>query len=60
MLSVFILYALIVGSIVYAMLCKIHPEVSSALIIKSRFQSNSGEFDWVDLKNIYPQVLTKD
>lgn len=44
-------YASAVGSIMYAMLCT-RPDVSYALSVASRYQSNPGEAHWVATKNI--------
>jgi len=44
-------YASAVGSIMYAMLCT-RPDVSYALSVTSRYQSNLGEGHWVAVKNI--------
>ena len=44
-------YASVIGSIMYAMLCT-RPDVSYALNITSRYQSNPGESHWIVVKNI--------
>jgi hypothetical protein len=44
-------YASAIGSIMYAMLC-MHPDVSYALSVMSRYQSNYGEIHWTIVKNI--------
>jgi fucose 4-O-acetylase-like acetyltransferase len=44
-------YALAIGSIIYAMLC-MSPDVSYALIVVSKYQSNYGEAYWIIVKNI--------
>jgi hypothetical protein len=46
-----ILYALAIGSIMYAMLCT-QLNVSYALSAKSRYQSNYGGTHWIIVKNI--------
>ncbi|GJZ20300.1 retrotransposon protein, putative, ty1-copia subclass [Tanacetum coccineum] len=46
-----IIYALTVGSIMYAVRCT-HPDVAFAQNITSRFQQNSGELHWTTVKNI--------
>ena len=46
-----ILYASAIGSIMYAMLCT-RPDVSYALSITSRYQSDPGESHWTAVKNI--------
>jgi hypothetical protein len=46
-----ILYASAIGSIMYAMLCT-HPDVSYALSVTSRYQSNYGDAYWTIVKNI--------
>ena len=45
-------YASAVGSIMYAMLCT-RPDVSYALSMTSRFQSDPCEFHWIVVKNIF-------
>ena len=53
-------YALAIGSIMYAMLC-IRPDVSYALSISSRYQSNPSEPHWIAVKNILKYLRrTKD
>ena len=53
-------YASAIGSIMYAMLCT-RPDVSYALIMTSRFQSNPGECHWIAVKNILKYLRrTKD
>ena len=53
-------YASAVGSIMYAMLCT-RPDVSFALSMMSRFQSNPGECHWTAVKNILKYLKrTKD
>jgi hypothetical protein len=44
-------YASAIGSIMYAMICTC-PEVSYALSVTSRYQSNPGDAHWVVVKNI--------
>ena len=44
-------YASAIGSIMYAMLCT-RPDVSYALSITSRYQSDPGESHWTTVKNI--------
>ena len=44
-------YALAIGSIMYAMLCT-RPDVSSALSVTSRYQSDPSVGHWVAVKNI--------
>ena len=44
-------YASAIGSIMYAMLCT-RPDVSYALSIMSRYQSDLGESHWTAVKNI--------
>ena len=44
-------YASAIGSIMYAMLCT-RPDVSYALSITSRYQSDPGESHWTVVKNI--------
>ena len=44
-------YASAIGSIMYAMICT-RPDVSYALSMTSRFQSNPGEGHWTVVKNI--------
>ena len=44
-------YASSIGSIMYAMLCT-RPDVSYALSITSRYQSDPGESHWTAVKNI--------
>ena len=44
-------YASAIGSIIYAMLCT-RPNVSYALSMTSRFQSDLGECHWIAVKNI--------
>jgi len=44
-------YALAIGSIMYAMLCT-RPDISYALSVTSRYQSNPGDGHWVAVKNI--------
>ena len=45
-----ILYASIVGSIMYAMICTM-PDVSYALSVVSRYQDDPGEIHWTVAKN---------
>ena len=53
-------YASAIGSIMYAMLCT-RPDVSYALIMTSRFQSDPGECHWIVVKNILKYLrITKD
>ena len=49
-------HASAIGSIMYAMLCT-RPDVSYALIITSRYQSDPDESHWIVIKNIlkYPR-----
>ncbi|KAK9024844.1 hypothetical protein V6N11_064750 [Hibiscus sabdariffa] len=44
-------YASAIGSIMYAMICT-RPDVSYALSMTNRYQSNPGESHWVAVKNI--------
>ena len=44
-------YASAIGSIMYAMLCTC-PDISYALSVTSRYQSNPGDGHWVAVKNI--------
>ena len=49
-----------IGSIMYAMLCT-RPDVSCALSMTSRFQSDPGECHWIAVKNILKYLRrTKD
>ena len=53
-------YASAIGSIMYAMLCT-RPDVSYALSMTSRYQSNPGECHWTAVKNILKYLRrTKD
>ena len=53
-------YASAIGSIMYAMLCT-RPDVSYALSITSRYQSDPGESHWIAVKNILKYLRrTKD
>ena len=53
-------YASAIGSIMYAMLCT-QPDVSYALSMTSRFQSDPGECHWIAVKNILKYLRrTKD
>ncbi|KAL3523497.1 hypothetical protein ACH5RR_016331 [Cinchona calisaya] len=53
-------YASAIGSIMYAMLCT-RPDVSYALSITSRYQSDPGESHWTAVKNILKYLRrTKD
>ncbi|KAJ9547812.1 hypothetical protein OSB04_020355 [Centaurea solstitialis] len=53
-------YASAIGSIMYAMLCT-RPDVSYALSMTSRYQSNPGDAHWVAVKNILKYLRrTKD
>ena len=53
-------YASAIGSIMYAMLCT-RPDVSYALSMTSRFQSDPGECHWIAVKNIFKYLRrTKD
>ena len=53
-------YASAIGSIMYAMLCT-RPDVSYALSLTSRFQSDPGECHWIAVKNILKYLrITKD
>ena len=55
-----ITYASAIGSIMYAMLCT-RPDVSYALSVTSRYQSNPGEGHWIAVKNILKYLRrTKD
>ena len=55
-----ILYASVIRSIIYAMLCT-RPDVSYALSITSRYQSDPGESHWIVVKNILKYLRrTKD
>jgi hypothetical protein len=44
-------YALAIGSIIYAMICTC-PDVSYALSVMSRYQSNYGDTHWTIVKNV--------
>ena len=44
-------YALAIGSIMYSMICT-RPDISYALSITRKYQSNPGEGHWVVVKNI--------
>ncbi|KAK8943207.1 hypothetical protein KSP39_PZI008734 [Platanthera zijinensis] len=53
-------YASAIGSIMYAMLCT-RPDVSFALSMTSRYQSDPGECHWIAVKNILKYLRrTKD
>ena len=53
-------YSLVIGSIMYAMLCT-RPDVSYALSVTSRYQSDPGMGHWVVVKNILKYLRrTKD
>ena len=53
-------YASAIGSIMYAMICT-RPDVSYALSMTSRYQSNPGEGHWTAVKNILKYLKrTKD
>ena len=53
-------YSLAIGSIMYAMLCT-RLDVSCALSMTSRFQSDPGECHWIAIKNILKYLRrTKD
>ena len=53
-------YASAVGSIMYAMLCT-RPDISCALSLTSRYQSDPGEAHWIAVKNILKYLRrTKD
>ena len=53
-------YASAIGSIMYDMLCT-RPDVSYALSITSRYQSDPGESHWIAVKNIFKYLRrTKD
>ena len=53
-------YASVVGSIMYAMICT-RPDVSYALSVTSRYQSNPGESHQTTVKNILKYLRrTKD
>ena len=53
-------YASAVGSIMYAMICT-RPDVSYALSVTSRYQSDPGESHWTAVKNILKYLRrTKD
>ena len=53
-------YASVIGSIMYAMLCT-RPNVSYALSVTSRYQSDPGMGHWVAVKNILKYLRrTKD
>jgi hypothetical protein len=55
-----IMYAFIVGSIMYAIICTCL-DVVYALSIMNRYQSNPGETHWVDVMNILKYLQkTKD
>ncbi|MDF3573052.1 hypothetical protein, partial [Enterobacter cloacae] len=53
-------YASAVGSLMYAMLCT-RPDISHAVSVVSRYQSNPGEVHWIAVKNILKYLRrTKD
>lgn len=53
-------YASAIGSIMYVMLCT-RPDISYALSITSRYQSDPGDAHWVAVKNILKYLRrTKD
>ena len=53
-------YASAIGSIMYAMICT-RPDISYALSMTSRYQSNPGEAHWTAVKNILKYLRrTKD
>ena len=53
-------YASVIGSTMYAMLCT-RPNVSNALSMTSRFQTDPGECHWIAVKNILKYLgRTKD
>ena len=53
-------YASAIGSIMYVMLCT-RPDVSYALSVTSRYQSDPGEGHWIAVKNILKYLRrTKD
>ena len=53
-------YASVIGSIMYSIICT-RPNVSYALSVTSKYQSNPGEGHWVDVKNILKYLRrTKD
>ena len=53
-------YASAIGSIMYGMLCT-RPDISYALSVMSRFQSDPGMGHWVAVKNILKYLRrTKD
>ena len=53
-------YASAIGSIMYAMLCT-RPDISYAVSVTSRYQSNPGEGHWTAVKNILKYLRrTKD
>ena len=53
-------YASAIGSIMYAMICT-RPDVSYALSVTSRYQSDPGESHWTAVKNILKYLRrTKD
>ena len=55
-----ILYTSAIGSIIYAMLCN-RLDVSYALSIMSRYQSDLGKSHWIAIKNILKYLRrTKD
>ena len=55
-----IAYAFVIGSIMYAILCT-RPDVSYALSITSRYQSDLGKSHWTIVKNILKYLRrTKD
>ena len=53
-----ILYALAIGSIMYAMICT-RPNVAFAISLTSRYQGNPGESHWATVKD-YFEVPEKD
>src|SRR5262249_4274810 len=53
-------YASAIGFIIYAMICT-RPDVSYALSMTSRYQSDPGENHWITVKNILKYLRrTKD
>lgn len=46
------LYALVVGSLMYVMLC-IEPNIYNAAEVVSMYQSNSGLEHWIPMKHIF-------
>ena len=53
-------YALTIGSFMYVMLCT-RPDITLAMSVTSKYQSNLGEEHWIAMKNILKYLRrTKD